>query len=455
MGPLVDRVEPVVAVELLDRVVAGVAGSAEHLDRQAVALQAPLRRPGLRDRRKHLQQLVGRSALLRGGRRHRLVEHLRGIEDHRDRALGVGLLFEQHPAHVGVADDRHGRGLRVLGVQRTALDASPGVVAGVQEPGDAEGGRARTDADPCLVHHVEHVEQAAAFLPDEVSGGVVVVQRGVHRAAVAHLVVDADEGDAVAFREVAGLAQPLRDDEQRQSLHPGAAGAGEDEVDDVLGDLLVAAGDPHLVTAEAVRAVVLLRRGGGEVSEGGAGAGLGQVHRAEPATVEHRREELLLQFLGGVGADEVRRTRGEQGVGDGADVRGLEPEERRPVDRGREAEAAEFLVHRRGEEAGVRESIEGRLHLVNGLHLAVDERRFIEVAGAVVRREEVFAELPGDVQQSVEGLPAVLGVALEVGEGFDVEPVVEAEVDVGGVEDQRFSGVHGAPRYGRIGWSEL
>ena len=59
VGPLVDRVEPVVAVVLLDVEVAGVAGAAEHLDRQVVRGQAPLRRPALRDRRQHPQQRLG------------------------------------------------------------------------------------------------------------------------------------------------------------------------------------------------------------------------------------------------------------------------------------------------------------------------------------------------------------------------------------------------------------
>ena len=47
VGALVNRVEPVVPVVLLDVVLAGVARTAEHLDRQAVGLQAPLRRPAL------------------------------------------------------------------------------------------------------------------------------------------------------------------------------------------------------------------------------------------------------------------------------------------------------------------------------------------------------------------------------------------------------------------------
>ena len=55
---LVDHVEAVVAPVLLDRKVARVAVAAEHLDRQAVRLQAPLARPALGDRRQHFEQQV-------------------------------------------------------------------------------------------------------------------------------------------------------------------------------------------------------------------------------------------------------------------------------------------------------------------------------------------------------------------------------------------------------------
>ena len=50
VGTFVDRVEAVVAVVLLHRVIAGVAVTAENLDGQLVGLEAELRRPGFDDR---------------------------------------------------------------------------------------------------------------------------------------------------------------------------------------------------------------------------------------------------------------------------------------------------------------------------------------------------------------------------------------------------------------------
>jgi hypothetical protein len=110
----VDRVQPVVAVVLLDVVLAGVAVAPEHLDGEAVGLQAPLRRPALGDRREGVEQQVRALALLLRLGRLLVVDELAAVQDERQSALHVGLLGEQHPAHVGVLDDRHLRRGRVL-----------------------------------------------------------------------------------------------------------------------------------------------------------------------------------------------------------------------------------------------------------------------------------------------------------------------------------------------------
>ena len=56
VGALVDRVDAVVAVVLLDRILARVAVAAEDLDRQVVGLERVVRAPGLDDRRQQLEQ---------------------------------------------------------------------------------------------------------------------------------------------------------------------------------------------------------------------------------------------------------------------------------------------------------------------------------------------------------------------------------------------------------------
>ncbi|RMM05736.1 hypothetical protein APX70_01129 [Pseudomonas syringae pv. maculicola] len=54
-----NRIEPVVAVVLLNGILAGVTMTAEHLNRQFIGLQAELRRPGFDDGGQQVQQLMG------------------------------------------------------------------------------------------------------------------------------------------------------------------------------------------------------------------------------------------------------------------------------------------------------------------------------------------------------------------------------------------------------------
>src|SRR3546814_14158918 len=58
IGSFMDRVQTVVAIQTLDRIVARVAVATEHLDRELVGFQAELAGPGLGDRRQDFQQLM-------------------------------------------------------------------------------------------------------------------------------------------------------------------------------------------------------------------------------------------------------------------------------------------------------------------------------------------------------------------------------------------------------------
>ena len=84
----------------------------------------------------------------------------------------------------------------------------------------------------------------------------------------------------------------------------GRAGdAGEDEVDDVLGEVVVAGGDEDLLAGDAVAAVGLRLGAGAEQAEVGAGVRLGQVHRAGPLAADELRQVGRLLLLGAVGVD--------------------------------------------------------------------------------------------------------------------------------------------------------
>ncbi len=121
VGALVDRIEPVVPVVLLDVVLAGVAVATEHLDRQVVGFQAPLRGPTLGDRGQDVEQQRRRVGFLVGFGAVLQVDELGAVERQRERPFDIGLLRQQHSPDVGVLDDRHLRRRRILGGHRPAL----------------------------------------------------------------------------------------------------------------------------------------------------------------------------------------------------------------------------------------------------------------------------------------------------------------------------------------------
>ena len=126
-----------------------------------------------------------------------------------------------------------------------------------------------------------------------------------------HLVLDVGDVDAVARAEFAGVEidEVLRHDEQRQALGagPGALGTGQHEMHDVLGQVVLGAGDESLDALEVPGAVGLRDRLGPAGPDVGAGVGLGQHHRHAPAAVDHELGQPLL--VGGAVAVEDARGR--------------------------------------------------------------------------------------------------------------------------------------------------
>ena len=105
-----------------------------------------------------------------------------------------------------------------------------------------------------------------------------------------HLLLDVGDVDAVALAELTGLEVDvvLRQDEQGQALGAGtgALGAGEDEVDDVVDHVGLAAGDEALDAGEGPGAVLVLDGLGAAGADVGPGVGLGEHHRAVPALLD-------------------------------------------------------------------------------------------------------------------------------------------------------------------------
>ena len=292
-----NHVEPVVAPVLLNRKIAGVAITAKDLDRQRVGLQAPFARPALGNRREHLQQqarLVGMcfcaSALL--------IDQTGTVQGQCQRTFPIGFLRQQHALDIGVFDDAHLGRSSILAAAADGAALRPvarvvqrGVVAGQAEHG---GGDADTNAR--LVHHVKHAAQSLARLPYQVANrtgasgkravgvraqrvlALTKIEQAVGGAAPTQLVVQAGQRHIVALtgQLPLGIDHFLGNDEQRNAARAGhqlAIGPrnfGQHQVNDVVGQFVVAGRDPHFVALEPVARP---QRVGGKVGAIGQGPG--------------------------------------------------------------------------------------------------------------------------------------------------------------------------------------
>ena len=91
----------------------------------------------------------------------------------------------------------------------------------------------------------------------------------------------------------------------------GVRDAGQDEVDDVVGQVVLAVGDEDLLAADAPGAVTGRHRSGADGTEVGTGVGLGQVHGAGPFPTDELGQEGGLEVRTGMGEQEVDRSLGE------------------------------------------------------------------------------------------------------------------------------------------------
>ena len=122
----------------------------------------------------------------------------------------------------------------------------------------------------------------------------VVVHDAGRVAVDAHLVLDRAAGDAVALARASRPA-PTRNFGTTKSEMPlvpcrRALDAGEHEVDDVLGEVVLAGRDEDLGAGDGIGAVAVRHGLGLEEAEIGAAMRLGEVHGAGPGALDHLRQ---------------------------------------------------------------------------------------------------------------------------------------------------------------------
>ena len=136
--------------------------------------------------------------------------------------------------------------------------------------------------------------------------------------------LDRDDLHVIALAGFAvGVGDELGDDEHRDPAGPrrGVRGLGEYQMDDVLGEVVLAPGDVDLLSGDAVATVVLLHGLGRQGADIGSGVRLREAHRARPLTGCELLQVGRLLFIRAVldqcvdGALGQERSEGERHVG--------------------------------------------------------------------------------------------------------------------------------------------
>ena len=283
---------------------------------------------------------------------------------------------------------------------------------------------------------MEHELHALALLAEEDPAAAIVGaedEGAGGRSVDPHLVLDVVAIDVVRLAERAVLVDPdLGHDEQRQA--PGAdrrvGRAGEHEVDDVVGQVLVTGGDEDLLAADLVDSVAELDGLGLGGSDVRARLGLGEAHRPAPLTrVELAHEAGLLV----VGAEVLDHGAGAAGQHQGQRQRHVGAREEL-VDHGtddvRQTHSAEVGAGEQSDPAALAQGVEDRLERLRHGHDAVVPLRADPVAVNVRRGHLLLRDLERLVDDHLHVLTVPVGESLRLQQLLRREPLEQLELHV-------------------------
>ena len=432
VGALIDHRDARVAHELLHAPFGDVAVAAEHLLRGDGVGEAEIGEHAFHHRREQAHGVIGGLAFLFVGRAMRDVALQGGPQGERAAGLVDRLDRHQRAPHVRVHDDRVGGLVGIFRTrERAALQALLRVSRGILIGDLRHREPLHADAEPRFVHHDEHRGQAAVLFADQEPGGVVVIHHAGGIAVDAHLVLDRAAGDAVARAERAvGIDEDLRHDEERDALGAfrRAFDARQHEMHDVLGKVLLAAGNENLGTGDLVGAVRLLRRLGAQKAKVRAAMRLGEVHRAGPHAFDHFRQIGFLLRLRAVAQDRGDRALHEAGIHREGEIGGGEKFVDRDGERRRQALAAKFRRRRHADPAALDQVRISLAETLRRRDAAVGvARAALDVAAPIERGQHFGGELAGLGQNRLKGVGRGIGKARQVVVPADLEHVVEEE----------------------------
>ena len=442
VGALVEHGDAGIAGELLDAVLADVAVAAVDLHAAVGVLEGEVGEQRLHDRRHQRAKVLGILPRLRVRRLLGAVDRPADPGGERPAAFRLGAHAHEIAAHVGMHDDRVGRLVRRLGArQRAALQALLGVGDGALVGGLGDAEALDADAEPLRIHHREHRRHALVRRADEPALRIVEIDLAGGGCFDAHLVLEPGATDAVARPRPAILArQQLRHQEQADPLDAGRriGQPGEDEVDDVFGQVLLARRDEDLRAGERVAAIVVGLGLGAQQAEIGAAMRLGEAHGARPGALDHLGQEALLQLVGSMRHQRDIGAVGEAGIKAEGDVGRTHHLADDVADAFGQALAAVGGVAIEPGPAAVAEEIVGLLEALRRAHHAVLVMAALGIAGGVERQQHLLAELRHLFADRVDELFVDVLIA-ERGVIRDVVHLGEDEADVA---QRRFVDLH-------------
>ena len=141
-----------------------------------------------------------------------------------------------------------------------------------------DGQTLQTDPQPFVIHHREHRLQATIGFADHPAFRIFKVHDACARAFNAHLLFDGTNARSIALaRVVVRVRHKLRNQEKADSTRTTRCirKFGENQMDDVVGEILLAAGDEDFRAGDGVGAIVLRNRARPHHAEVGASVRLG------------------------------------------------------------------------------------------------------------------------------------------------------------------------------------
>ncbi len=350
------------------------------------------------------------------------------------RGVDVGLHRHQHALHVRTLDDR-GHAFALFGA--AALPALAGISQRLLIGAVADGHPLRADSEPRGVHHHEHGGEAAVLLTHQpgLRALVVAIDHDASRGAVdAELVLDSRAAQVVALAERSiGVDEEFRRKKQRKAARPRrrARQSGENEMDDILGEIMLAIGDEDLLAEQPIRSVLGAFRPGSHGAQIRACLRLGQIHGAAPPPADHWREIDVGEFAramrlqgadGALGQERAEREghRGavpDFGAGD--------------VDEMRQAHAAELGRRRDAVPAGLRPAPIDVGEAGGRCHNPVFIFRAGKIAGAVERRDFRRGEAAGFSDNGGYSVPIEFAQEPPFNESGEIGDRVQRKKDVG------------------------